>query len=98
MISILVATGFVAAATASEKVRAIDRTYTSKFQKLMEWRDGQLERIEREHAANEAKAEAAKKAADEQHAAFLARTQSRITKMRKERAELDAEIEAALRG
>lgn len=53
--------------------------------------------MEREIREREAKAEAAMKAAEEQHAAFLARAQALREKNRKEQAELDAEIEAALR-
>ena len=82
---------------AIQKVHEIDRAHDAAMQQLREWACVQNERIEREFREHEAKAEAAMKAAEEQHAAFMARAQSRRAKMREEQAELDAEIEAALR-
>lgn len=86
---------------AIQKVHEIDRAHDAAIQQLREWECAQnerIERMEREIREREAKAEAAMKAAEEQHAAFMARAQSHREKMRKEQDELDAEIEALLRG
>ena len=82
---------------AIQKVHEIDRAHDAAIQQLREWECAQHERMERDIREREAKAEAAMKAAEEQNAAFLARAQALREKNRKEQAELDAEIEAALR-
>ena len=83
---------------AIQKIHEIDRSHDAAMRQLREWSCAQHERIDREFREHEAKAEAAMKAAEEQHAAFMARAQSHREKMRKEQDELDAEIEALLRG